>query len=99
LTLGLVVNIGRDERNLAPTFDHASSLGAHESDDQRSKRLESPDPGFRVEAYVQRPKVLWVARIKSGDLPQTVCLSSAEGSGDSGRSLFGCAPPVTLPRC
>ncbi|HET7291523.1 MAG TPA: hypothetical protein VFM88_03770 [Vicinamibacteria bacterium] len=54
---GLVVNIGRDERHLAPTFDHASSLGAHEPDNQRAKRLESPDPAFRVEGYVQRPRV------------------------------------------
>lgn len=54
---GLVINIGRDERHLAPTFDHASSLGAHETDDRRTRRLESPDPGFRVEAYVQRPRV------------------------------------------
>jgi hypothetical protein len=64
---GLVVNISRDERHLAPTFDHASSLGAHESDDQRSRRLESPDPGFRVEAYVQRPRVRSALYAKVGD--------------------------------
>jgi hypothetical protein len=70
----------------------------------------SPDrgpafPGKRAAPVRDLPTVrrasedLWVATIKSGDFPQTVCLSPAEGSGDSGRSLFGCAPPVILPGC
>jgi hypothetical protein len=51
---GLVVRQNADVRYLAPTFDHASSLGAHERDATRSRRLESPDPGFQVEGYVRR---------------------------------------------
>lgn len=50
----LVVNPAQDHRHLAPTFDHASSLGAHLPDEQRRRRLESNDPAFRVEGYVQR---------------------------------------------
>jgi hypothetical protein len=43
--------------------------------------------------------LLWVATITSDDFQQTVCLSSPEGFGDLGRSLFGCAPPCMLPGC
>jgi hypothetical protein len=50
----LVVNPTLDQRYLAPTYDHASSLGAHEQGKQRLRRLESRDPAFRVEGYVQR---------------------------------------------
>lgn len=50
----VVVDLARGQSSLAPTFDHASSLGAHEQDDQRVRRLESRDPAFRVEGYVQR---------------------------------------------
>lgn len=50
----LIVDAVRGRRWLAPTYDHASSLGAHEQDDTRLRRLESPDPTFRVEGYVQR---------------------------------------------
>ncbi len=50
----LVVNLVQGHRYLAPTFDHASSLGAHQRDEQRRRRLESRDPAFRVEGYVQR---------------------------------------------
>jgi len=50
----LVVNLAQGHRYLAPTFDHASSLGAHERDEQRRRRLDSRDPAFRAEGYVQR---------------------------------------------
>jgi hypothetical protein len=53
--------------HLAPTFDHASSLGAHETDEVRVKRLESRDPGFRLEAYVQRPQVRSALYLNPGD--------------------------------
>jgi HipA-like C-terminal domain len=41
-------------RVLAPTFDHASSLGFLLSDEQRSQRLETTDPNHTVEAYARR---------------------------------------------
>jgi hypothetical protein len=50
----VVVNLARGQSSLAPTFDHASSLGAHEKDERRVRRLESRDPAFRVEGYVRR---------------------------------------------
>jgi len=42
---------------LAPTFDHASSLGRNESDENREKRLKTKDKGYNVQAYVQRALV------------------------------------------
>jgi len=41
---------------LAPTFDHASSLGRSETDANRSKRLITQDRGGSVEAYVARAR-------------------------------------------
>ena len=51
---GIVVNLAEGHRYLAPTFDHASSLGAHHEDTTRARRLESRDPAFRVEGYVEK---------------------------------------------
>jgi hypothetical protein len=42
---------------LAPTFDHASSLGRNESDARRIKRLQTKDKGFNVKAYAQRAEM------------------------------------------
>lgn len=41
---------------LAPSFDHASRLGEMLSDDERRRRLESPDTGYQVAAYVRRAR-------------------------------------------
>jgi len=41
---------------LAPTFDHASSLGRNESDANRRKRLDTSDRGFTVAAYARRAR-------------------------------------------
>jgi len=38
---------------LAPTFDHASSLGRNESDESRMKRMITKDQGYNVQAYVR----------------------------------------------
>ena len=38
-------------RHLAPTFDHASSLGCHLQDVERERRLQTRDAGYTVEAY------------------------------------------------
>ena len=51
---GLLVNPVQGTRQLAPTFDHASSLGAHELDETREQRLGSADKGYSIEAYVRR---------------------------------------------
>lgn len=41
---------------LAPTFDHASSLGRNESDQVRTQRLFTRDRGRNIEAYVERSR-------------------------------------------
>lgn len=41
---------------LAPTFDHASSLGRNETDENRSKRLNTKDEGFSLEKYVGKAR-------------------------------------------
>ena len=43
-------------RHLAPTFDHASSLGCHLRDEVRLKRIHTKDQGFTVEAYAARAR-------------------------------------------
>ena len=42
------------EKHLAPTFDHASSLGRNESDESRQSRLYTKDKGRGMEHYVER---------------------------------------------
>jgi hypothetical protein len=39
---------------LAPTYDHASSLGRNESDEKRSERLKTKDNGYSVGAYADK---------------------------------------------
>ena len=41
---------------LAPTFDHAASLGRNESDETRLDRLKTKDKGRSVKTYVERAK-------------------------------------------
>lgn len=41
---------------LAPTFDHASSLGRNETDANRIMRLNTKDKGFSVENYVAKAR-------------------------------------------
>lgn len=41
---------------LAPTFDHASSLGRNERDQERIERLTTNDQGRSVERYVERAR-------------------------------------------
>ncbi|MHB8252824.1 MAG: HipA domain-containing protein [Acidiferrobacter sp.] len=45
-----------NQLTLAPTFDHASSLGRNEQDAERSARLTTRDPGYSVERYVERAR-------------------------------------------
>lgn len=53
---GMIVGGPERRRHLTPTFDHASSLGAHLQDGERNKRLESKDRGYCVAAYVRRAR-------------------------------------------
>lgn len=49
-----VVTRWKGPLRLAPTFDHASSLGTKLRDDNRSSRLMTRDQGYSVAAYVRR---------------------------------------------
>jgi len=67
---GLVIYLGSSPSveggiYLAPTFDHASSLGRNESDESRRARLVTKDTGFYVSAYVEKTTSALYA--KSGD--------------------------------
>lgn len=55
---------------LAPTFDHASSLGRNESDSERNARLMTKDRGRSIEAYVERARSAFYASPMS-DKPLT----------------------------
>jgi hypothetical protein len=46
---------------LAPTFDHASSLGRNERDEERLRRLSTQDRGSSVEHYVERAESAFYA--------------------------------------
>ena len=41
---------------MAPTFDHAASMGRELLDEVRRKRLESRDRGYAVEAFAARAR-------------------------------------------
>jgi hypothetical protein len=47
---------GETSFSLAPTFDHASSLGRNESDDARRRRLATSDERDTVQAYAARAR-------------------------------------------
>ncbi len=54
---------------MAPTFDHASSLGRNEPLDRVRERLRTKDDGFTVEAYARRAKsALYLDADDSGPL-------------------------------
>ncbi len=54
---------------LAPTFDHASSLGRNERDAERLERLTTRDQGRSVERYVERARSALYGRV--GEKPLT----------------------------
>jgi hypothetical protein len=51
-----LVRLQTGEDHLAPSFDHASSLGRNETDEERRERLFTRDQGRSVEAYVLRAR-------------------------------------------
>jgi len=53
---GLVVVPETRSIHLAPTFDHASSLGRNENDSNREQRLNTKDIGSNMDAYVKRAR-------------------------------------------
>jgi hypothetical protein len=61
---GLILSPNRTV-TLAPTFDHASSLGRNEPDEVRTRRLATRDQGDSVEAYVTRAKSAFYQTLKA----------------------------------
>jgi hypothetical protein len=49
-----VREVGEATFHLAPSFDHASSLGRNETDERRAFRLATRDTRASVEAYAER---------------------------------------------
>ncbi|MEA5468965.1 hypothetical protein [Spirulina sp. 06S082] len=56
------IRVGQ-QNYLAPTYDHASSLGRNESDSKRQERLTTKDRGFSIEAYTDKCKSCLYAKI------------------------------------
>jgi excisionase family DNA binding protein len=53
---GVVLDLSTKLYHLAPTFDHASSLGSHEEDDIRKERLMTRDINRSIQTYVQKAR-------------------------------------------
>lgn len=47
--------------HLAPSYDHAASLGAHDNDTNRQRRLQTHDAGYSVERYAARARSAFFA--------------------------------------
>ncbi len=64
---GLFVRLAVQELELAPTFDHASSLGRELSDAEREERMTTRDAGFAIEAYCAKARSPFFS---TGDSPR-----------------------------
>jgi hypothetical protein len=64
---------------LAPTFDHASSLGRNELDESRARRLNTRDSGGNMEAYCARARSAFYSRA-GGSKPLTTFEAFAEAA-------------------
>lgn len=51
-----VLQLASGGRRLAPSYDHASSLGRELVDDERLRRITTRDPAFTVAGYVERAR-------------------------------------------
>ncbi|MBI4580840.1 MAG: hypothetical protein HY718_14120 [Planctomycetes bacterium] len=65
--------------HLAPTYDHASSLGRNETDDTRRRRLSTRDRGFSVAAYVDRATSAFY-RTEQESRPLSTCAAFEEAA-------------------
>jgi excisionase family DNA binding protein len=53
---GVVRDHKTNKYHLAPTFDHASSLGSHENDSNRNERLSTKDLNRKISLYVTKAR-------------------------------------------
>lgn len=65
--------------HLAPTFDHASSLGRNLRDDERTERLQTRDQNRTVEAFAKRAKSA-LFRTELDPKPQTTLSAFLEAA-------------------
>ncbi len=80
---GLII-IPEQGITLAPTFDHASSLGRNETDETRIKRLNTKDSGYSIESYV--------AKARSGffdNKSSTKAMSTVDAFSECAKSNIG----------
>ena len=65
--------------HLAPTYDHASSLGRNEPESRRRERLTTKDSGYSVSAYVEKARSALYAT-KGDERPLTVLGAFSEAA-------------------
>jgi len=58
---GFVIT-GEKAVHLAPSFDHASGFGSHETDKNRKERLETKDRRYNIEAYAEKARTPFYPR-------------------------------------
>ncbi len=77
--------------HLAPSFDHASSLGRNESDDVRKERLVTKDKARSIERYVEKARSAFYASPESARPMFTIEAfeMAAMQSRDAARSWLG----------
>ncbi len=87
--------------HLAPSYDHASSLGRNESDENRTGRLTTRDEGWSVQKYVERATSAFYH--STGDKPLSTIdafRQAAESSPTAGKAwldrLESVSPADTL---
>lgn len=71
--------------SLAPTFDHASSLGRNERDEERRRRLSTRDKGSAIETYVRRARSAFYSS-SAGSHPLSTVDAFAEGARIAARA-------------
>lgn len=76
--------IGDGQRRLAPTFDHASSLGFLLDDEDRLDRLSSADGNRTVAAYAGRAR----SKLEGGPHPCAVAASALDMCSDAARERW-----------
>lgn len=77
---------------LAPTFDHASSLGRNETDETRRKRLTTLDRGYSVEEYAKRARsALFLSADQAHPLTTHAAFKEALGRRPAAGQVWLCA--------
>jgi hypothetical protein len=89
---GLILTLpgGDVERRitLAPTYDHASSLGRNERDEERTRRLETRDRGSSLEHYVQRAESAFFQNPNSNKPLSTLAAFEEAAKIDPGSAAY-----------